>query len=244
MSRIEIIPAIDIIGGRCVRLTQGDYGRQTVYDASPEEMARRYAEIGVKRLHVVDLDGAKASSPQNLQVLERIAAFGGLEIEWGGGIKSEAALRDVFNAGASYAVVGSVAARTPQLFEQWLREFGGERIVLGADVSAGRIAVCGWLETEQTGVSDLIDRFLPAGLKQAIVTDISRDGMLQGPATEMYVKLQAQYPELRVIVSGGISSAADIQALDEAGLKGVIVGKAIYENLIPLNFIEEWLRKE
>ncbi len=124
MSRIEIIPAIDIISGRCVRLTQGDYDRKTVYDASPEEMARRYAEIGVKRLHVVDLDGAKASSPQNLAVLERIAAVEGLEIEWGGGIKSEAALRDVFSAGATYAVVGSVAARRPELFEQWLREFG------------------------------------------------------------------------------------------------------------------------
>lgn len=242
MSRIEIIPAIDIIDGKCVRLSQGDYGRRKTYDASPEEMAERYASIGVRRLHVVDLDGAKASRPLNLSVLERIAAVPGLKIEWGGGIKSATALRDVFSAGASYAVVGSVAARQPELFEEWLVSFGGEKMVLGADVTDGRIAVNGWLETEQTGVDDLVERFLPAGLKQCIVTDISRDGMLQGPATDMYVALQDKYPDVSFTVSGGISSVDDIVSLDNAGLRSVIVGKAIYENLVPLNFIEEWLR--
>ncbi len=244
MSKIEIIPAIDIIDGRCVRLSQGDYGRLTTYDASPEEMARRYAAIGVRRLHVVDLDGAKASQPLNLPVLERISAISGLEVEWGGGIKSAAALSDVFNAGATYAVVGSVAARQPDLFSRWLESFGGSRMVLGADVSQGRIAVNGWLETEQWGVDGLVERFIPAGLTQCIVTDISRDGMLQGPATDLYIALQQRYPHVDFTVSGGISSIGDIVSLDRAGLRRVIVGKAIYENRIPLKFIEEWLQNE
>ncbi|MBD5346859.1 MAG: 1-(5-phosphoribosyl)-5-[(5-phosphoribosylamino)methylideneamino]imidazole-4-carboxamide isomerase [Bacteroides sp.] len=244
MSRIEIVPAIDIIDGKCVRLSQGDYGRVKTYGASPLEMAERFASIGVSRLHVVDLDGAKASNPLNLSVLEKISSVPGLCIEWGGGIKSESALRDVFNAGASFAVVGSVAARKPELFENWLIKFGGEKMVLGADVAEGRIAVNGWLETEQTGVDELVERFIAAGLKQCIVTDISRDGMLRGPATDMYEELQEKYPGVDFTVSGGISSANDIVALDKAGLRKVIVGKAIYENLIPLNFIEKWLRNE
>ena len=244
MSRIEIIPAIDIIDGKCVRLTQGDYGQRKTYDASPEDMAKRFVSIGVRRLHVVDLDGAKASKPLNLEVLEKIVAVSGISVEWGGGIKSESALRDVFNAGASYAVVGSVAACRPELFEEWLMNFGGERIVLGADVIRGLIAVNGWLETKHTSVDDLVERFIPFGLKQSVVTDISRDGMLLGPDAELYVELQKKYPQVNFTVSGGISSPADIIALDNVRLKSVIVGKAIYENLVPLNFIEEWLRKE
>lgn len=244
MSRIEIIPAIDIIGGKCVRLTQGDYGRQKTYDASPEDMARRYADCGVRRLHVVDLDGAKNSRPLNLNVLERIAEVPGLEIEWGGGIKSESALDDVFNAGASFAVIGSVAARNPELFQEWLECFGGERMVLGADVSNGKIAVNGWLETEEKGIDELVERFEPWGLSRCIVTDISRDGMLKGVDAEMYVGLQSRFPEVNFTVSGGISSADDIEMLDRLGLRSVIVGKAIYENRISLKFIEEWLRNE
>lgn len=244
MSRIEIIPAIDIIDGRCVRLSQGDYDSRKIYDASPLEMAVRFADCGVVRLHMVDLDGAKASSPRNLTVLEQIASVPGLEIEWGGGIKSEEALNDVFNAGASFAVVGSVAARNPELFQSWLNQFGGRRMVLGADVSNGRIAVNGWLETDETGIEDLVERFMPYGLERSIVTEISRDGMLQGPAIDLYTGLQKRFPDINFTVSGGISSVEDIETLDRLGLKSVIVGKAIYENRIPLKFIKEWLQNE
>lgn len=242
MSKIEIIPAIDIIDGKCVRLSQGDYDRQTIYDASPLDMARRYADIGVRRLHVVDLDGAKASSPVNLPVLEKLSGVEGLDIEWGGGIKTYRALADVFSAGARYAVVGSVAARQPELFAGWLEEFGPDRMVLGADISNGKIATHGWLKTDDKGVDDLVDLFLPKGLSQAIVTEISRDGMLSGPATPLYVALQKKYPEVIFTVSGGIGGEQDIIDLDHAGLQRVIVGKAIYENKIPLKFIQEWLQ--
>ena len=244
MSKIEIIPAIDLIDGRCVRLSQGDYDRKKVYDASPLDMAKRYADCGVKRLHVVDLDGAKASKPMNLKVLEDVSRVAGLEIEWGGGIKSDEALKDIFNAGAAYAVVGSVASRQPELFQSWLEQYGGNRMVLGADVSNGKIAVNGWLETDEIGIEDLTERFLPYGLERCIVTEISRDGMLQGPATELYIALQNSFPDINFTVSGGVSSTDDIIKLDEAGLKSVIVGKAIYENRISLKFIEEWLRNE
>lgn len=244
MSKIEIIPAIDLIDGRCVRLSQGDYDRKKVYDASPLDMAKRYAECGVKRLHVVDLDGAKASKPMNLKVLEDVSKVAGLEIEWGGGIKSDEALKDIFNAGAAYVVVGSVASRQPDLFQSWLEQYGGTRIVLGADVSNGKIAVNGWLETDEIGIEDLTERFLPYGLERCIVTEISRDGMLQGPATELYIGLQNRFSDINFTVSGGVSSTDDIIKLDEAGLKSVIVGKAIYENRISLKFIEEWLRNE
>ncbi len=239
---IEIIPAIDIIDGKCVRLSQGDYNRQTIYDASPLEMAHQYADIGVRRLHVVDLDGAKASSPVNIHVLEQLAGVDGLDIEWGGGIKSDSALADIFSAGAKYAVVGSVAARQPELFAEWLERFGPDRMVLGADISNGKIATHGWLKSDDKSVDNLVDIFLPYGLKQAIVTEISRDGMLLGPETPLYVNLQKKYPDVVFTVSGGIGSPQDIIDLDRVGLRRVIVGKAIYENKIPLKFIEEWLQ--
>lgn len=230
-----ILPAIDIIGGRCVRLSQGDYNQQTQYEATPVDMVKQYVAHGFKRIHVVDLDGAKTSCPQNLDTLSELAAVPGAEIEWGGGIKSVEALGAVLNAGAKYAVVGSVAAKQPELFEQWLRMFGPERIVLGADVREGRVAVNGWQEEMDVTIDDLVDRFLKYGLSQVICTDISRDGMLQGPATELYVRLQKKYPEVDFTVSGGISSMADIHALKAAHLRRVIVGKAIYEGRITLD---------
>lgn len=230
-----ILPAIDIIGGRCVRLSQGDYNQQTQYEATPVDMVKQYVAHGFKRIHVVDLDGAKASSPQNLDMLSELAAVPGVEIEWGGGIKSVEALRAVLDAGTKYAVVGSVAAKQPELFEQWLRMFGPERIVLGADVREGRVAVNGWQEEMDVTIDDLVDRFLKYGLSQVICTDISRDGMLQGPATELYVRLQKKYPKVDFTVSGGISSMADIHALKAAHLRRVIVGKAIYEGRITLD---------
>ena len=240
MSKIEIIPAIDIIEGRCVRLQQGDYDRRKVYDASPVDMAKRYADCGVKRIHVVDLDGAKSSSPKNLRTLEQMAVGAGVEIEWGGGIKSEESLRALFDYGATYAIVGSVAAREPMLFAQWLATFGRERMVLGADVRDGKISVNGWQEDLAVTIEELIDGFLPMSLSQVVCTDITRDGMLQGPTDELYVQLQERYPMVDFTVSGGIGSMADIERLNEKGLRKVIVGKAIYENRITLKDIEQW----
>ena len=240
MSKIEIIPAIDIIEGRCVRLSQGDYDRRKVYDESPVDMAKRYADCGVKRIHVVDLDGAKSSSPKNLKVLEKMAVGASVEIEWGGGVKSEESLRALFDYGATYAIVGSVAAREPMLFAEWLARFGGDKMVLGADVRNGKVSVNGWLEDLAVTIEELIDGFLPMGLSQVVCTDITRDGMLQGPTDELYVKLQSRYLSVDFTVSGGIGSMADIKRLNEKGLRKVIVGKAIYENRITLKDIERW----
>ena len=240
---IEVIPAIDIIGGRCVRLSQGDYARSREY-GDPADMARIFADAGASRIHLVDLDGAKASSPANLGTLEKIAASTGMEIEWGGGIKSSAALASVFDAGATYAIVGSVAALRPECFEQWLEEFGPDRMVLGADARNGLVAVNGWKDDSALTVRDLVSRFVPSGLSQVVCTDISRDGMLCGPATEMYLELQSGFPGVSFTVSGGISSAADIEALDRLGLRKVIVGKAYYEGKVTLEELASWWRKE
>lgn len=231
---IEIIPAIDLIDGRCVRLSQGDYARQRTYDASPLDMARRFADVGIRRLHLVDLDGAKASRPCNLPVLEVIANATDLDIEWGGGIKSRQALSDVFSAGAGHAICGSVAVRQPDDFRAWLNEFGGERIILGADIRDGRVAVSGWQEESALTIDALIDTFLPDGLAEVICTDISRDGMLAGPSFDLYTRLQAAYPQVTFTVSGGISSMDDIRRLDTLGLPRVIVGKALYEGRITI----------
>lgn len=244
MSRIEIIPAIDIIEGRCVRLSQGDYAQTKVYDASPVDMAKRYADCGVRRIHVVDLDGAKSSAPRNLKTLERMAVGADVEIEWGGGIKSEESLRALFDYGATYAIVGSVAAQNQQLFAEWLARYGGERMVLGADVREGKVAVNGWLQEMELSIDELVDGFLPLGLKQVICTDISRDGMLQGPSFDLYTRLQEKYEAVNFTVSGGISAMKDVEECDRLGLRKVIVGKAIYENRITLKDIERWLLNE
>ena len=224
---MTILPAIDLIGGRCVRLSQGDYAQKKQYDAEPLDMVRQYVAHGLHRIHVVDLDGAKAAKPQNLDTLRQLAAVPGAEIEWGGGIKSAEALAQVFEAGARYAVVGSVAATKP--------EFGPERMVLGADVKNGLVAVNGWLDSVDQTIDSLIDRFVPHGLTQVICTEISRDGMLQGPDTDLYVRLQQKYPSVDITVSGGISGMADIEQLRQLGLRKVIVGKAIYEGRITLD---------
>ena len=238
---VEIIPAIDIIEGRCVRLSQGDYDQRKVYDASPVDMAKRYADCGVKRIHVVDLDGAKSSSPKNLKTLERMAVGAAVEIEWGGGLKSEEALRAIFDYGATYAIVGSVAAQQRELFAEWLQMFGGERMILGADVRNGKVSVNGWLEDLALSIEELIDGFLPYGLNQVICTDITKDGMLKGPSFELYTDLQSRYEQVDFTVSGGIASMADIERAEELNLRRVIVGKAIYENRITLKEIEQWL---
>ena len=236
---IEVIPAIDIIDGRCVRLSQGDYGRSKTY-GDPLDMAKAFGDAGASRVHLVDLDGAKASSPANLAVLEKIASLGAMRSEWGGGIKSAQALRSVFDAGADYAIVGSIAALEPDLFAGWLQAFGPGKLILGADVKNGRIAVKGWLEESALGIEDLLEKFRPHGLVQVICTDISKDGMLCGPSEEMYTQLKTSFPEMEFTVSGGISENADIERIEELGLPRVIVGKAFYEGRITLKELAKW----
>lgn len=237
---MTIIPAIDLIDGKCVRLSQGDYNQKKQYDARPADMVRQFVDNGMTRIHLVDLDGAKASCPKNLSVLREIAAIPGAQIEWGGGIKSQEALEEVFDAGANFAVVGSTAASHPELFEYWLQLYGADRMVLGADVRNGRVAVNGWLEDVDLTIDNLVDRFSKYGLSQVICTDITRDGMLQGPATELYVRLQTKYPQVDFTVSGGISGMDDIRQLQQSGLRKVIVGKAIYEGRITLEELSSY----
>ena len=230
---MNIYPAIDMVNGRAVRLKQGRADDMTVY-GDPVDMARRFCDEGAEYLHMVDLDGARAQRPANLKVLERIAARTRLEIQYGGGIKSRTALCDVFSAGARRAVCGSVAVREPDCLAAWLAEFGGERLILGADLRDGRIAIAGWSEETPLGAAELIGRFRKQGLQQVICTDIARDGMLCGPATSFYAALQAEFPNVEITVSGGISSMSDIEELDRQGLRSVIVGKALYEGRITL----------
>lgn len=239
-DKIKIIPAIDIIDGRTVRLSRGDYDCKTVYSESPCDMARKYVDAGFKHIHVVDLDGAKASAPANLAVLEEMAAIPGIEVEWGGGIKSDTSLQAVIYAGATYAVVGSVAAGKPELFIEWLTRYGGDKMVLGADVLDGIVKVNGWLDGAGVTIEELLRQFIPHGLKRVICTDISRDGMLQGPSFELYEALDRDFPSLNVTVSGGISSMADIKKLSDMGLDSVIVGKAIYEGRISLDELSKF----
>ncbi len=240
--KTEIIPAIDLIDGHCVRLTQGDYASQKTYYSDPLEAALRFEEAGIRRLHMVDLDGAKASEPRNLAVLERVTAKTSLRVQYGGGIKNRTALQSVFDAGASRAICGSVAVRNPELFIGWLAEFGAERLILGADVRNGAVAVQGWTEEAEMTAPELIEQFLPHGIAHVICTDISRDGMLRGTSVEFYTELQGRFPSVEITVSGGISSLADIKALEEHGLRSAIVGKAIYEGRITIKEIESCLQ--
>lgn len=237
---IEIIPAIDIMDGRCVRLCKGDYGQVTRYDNDPVDQSLMFRDAGARRLHLVDLDGARSASPVNLRTLERVANACGLDIEWGGGIKSAQALKDSFDAGASRAICGSIAVRQPEVFASWLESFGPSKVILGADAKDGRIAVQGWTEESELTVEQIVERFLPQGLRQVICTDIAKDGMLQGPSFDLYTRLQAKFPSVDFTVSGGISSMDDIVRLDELGLHHVILGKAYYEGRVTLKDIERW----
>lgn len=236
---IQIFPAIDIIDGKCVRLTKGDYDQKTVYNESPVDMAMRYKDAGVKRLHIVDLDGAKASSPMNLKVLEEMATRTELEFEFGGGLKTSESIRSAFNAGADYAICGSIAVNEPETFSSWFDEYGADRLILGADIRDGKVSTHGWLKDSQYSVNDLIIKYADKGLKQVICTDISKDGMLQGTNTSLYEELQADFPDIDMIVSGGVSSVDDILNLNSKGLRAVIVGKAIYEGRISLKELAE-----
>lgn len=239
---MELIPAIDLIDGRCVRLTQGDYDIKKVYEQNPVDMAKMYADCGVRRLHVVDLDGAKAKEPCNLRVLEQLATNTNLDIEWGGGIKSTDALRAALNAGANRVICGSVAVDNRELFADWLQSYGAGHVILGADVRGRNVATHGWLKESQVSIDEIIGWFLPFGLKQLICTDISKDGMLHGPNFPLYVELKDNFPTVDTTLSGGISSMDDIRKAHELGLHSVIIGKAIYEGRITLKDLELWLQ--
>lgn len=239
-QRIELIPAIDIIGGRCVRLTEGDYGRATVYSGSPLDMARRFEAIGYRRLHVVDLDGAKSKHVVNIDTLRAIAGGTSLEVDFGGGIKTDADMAAVMDAGAAMATVGSVAATSPELLEGWMARYGADRMILGADAKGGRIAIGGWKEDAGIGLLDFIGQWVAKGITRVLCTDISKDGTLAGPATELYKQIMAAHPGLRLIASGGVASADDIRALDAAGIPAVVFGKAIYEGRIDMEELWAW----
>lgn len=231
---IEVIPAIDLIAGECVRLSQGDYQRKSVYFKEPLDVAKQYEEIGIRRLHLVDLDGAKEQKPKNLAVLERIVANTSLKVQYGGGIKSRESLSSVFSSGARWAICGSIAVTEPDIFRDMLQSSGEDTIILGADIKDGFIATHGWLKSSEITIEDIIEQFSSDGLRRVICTDISKDGMLQGPTFELYERLQKRFSDVDITVSGGISSVDDILRLDDMSLRSVVVGKAIYEGHITM----------
>lgn len=234
---MEVIPAIDIIGGCCVRLTEGDYGRQKTYAEDPLAVARDFEAAGLRRLHLVDLDGARSGRPVNLAVLERIAAGTCLAIDFGGGIRTEEDLRNVFAAGAAQATVGSIALRAPETLQRWFEAYGPERFLLGADVREGRIAISGWLEQTQVGILDFLSTWKARGVTEAFCTDVGCDGRLEGPSLDLYRSIRETHPGLGLIASGGVSGIADLEALRAIGCTGAIVGKAIYEGRVTLEEI-------
>jgi phosphoribosylformimino-5-aminoimidazole carboxamide ribotide isomerase len=236
---IQLIPAIDIIDGKCVRLSQGDYNRQKTYNENPLEVAKSFQDHGITRLHLVDLDGAKAQHIVNHKVLENIATHTNLTIDFGGGLKTDDDLRIAFESGASMITGGSIAVKNPDTFLSWLNQYGSEKIILGADAKDKKIAVTGWLEDTDCQLLDFLADYINKGVSQVICTDIAKDGMLQGPSTALYQEILAQHPALWLIASGGVSNMRDIQALDAAGVPAVIFGKAIYEGNITLKELEQ-----
>ena len=236
---IELIPAIDIIGGQCVRLTKGDYDQKTVY-GNPLEMAQEFERIGFSRLHMVDLDGAKSKHIVNSSVLRHVSTDTQLVIDFGGGIKTDADLEEAFNCGARMVTVGSIAVSQPDLFMAWLDKYGPERMILGADVRNGKISINGWKEDSTEDLLPFLQKYIDAGVKNVLCTEISKDGTLAGPAVELYQRVMEAYPNLHLIASGGVSSIDDIKALDQAGIPAVVFGKAIYEGKINLQELWDW----
>ncbi len=240
---IELIPAIDIIDGKLVRLSKGDYNAKTEYSQEPLEVAKSLEDIGIRRLHLVDLDGAKGGHIVNHRVLEQIATNTHLTIDFGGGIKSDEDAHIAFESGASMITGGSIAVKYPQMFLSWLERYGSDHIILGADIKNGCIAVQGWLESSDARWQTFLQSYVSRGVSQVISTDISRDGMLSGPATELYKDMMAEFPGLHVTASGGVSCMSDVFQLQDAGVPAVIMGKAIYEGRITYQEIESFLAK-
>lgn len=236
---IELIPAIDIINGQCVRLTKGDYDQKTVY-GKPLDMALEFERIGYKRLHVVDLDGAKSKHIVNDAVLREITSSTNLVVDFGGGIKTDEDIEKAFAAGASMVTIGSIAVTNPNLFMGWLEEYGTDRMILGADVRHGKVSINGWKEDSAEDLLPFLKKYVDAGVRNVLCTEISKDGTLAGPAIELYQEIMDAYPQLHLIASGGVSSLSDIKALNAAGIPAVVFGKAIYEGKINLKELWDW----
>lgn len=237
---IELIPAIDIIEGRCVRLSQGDYDTKKVY-GDPVDMARMFEDYGLRRLHVVDLDGAKSKHVVNIETLRAITRATKLTVDFGGGVKTDDDLQKVFDAGASLATAGSIAISQPELYLEWLKRYGAEHLVLGADVREGKVSINGWLEDSDVCLTDYLERYMAAGTRNVLCTEISRDGMLAGPALPLYKDIMQRYPDCHLIASGGVSSIDDLRELEANGIPAVVFGKAIYEGRIDLKALSEFI---
>ena len=231
---IELIPAIDIIDGKCVRLTKGDYGQKKVYNDDPVAQAKEFEKLGMKRLHVVDLDGAKAKHIVNVDVLRGITAATNLKVDFGGGIKTDEDIEAAFSAGASLVTIGSVAVSQPDTFMKWLDRYGADNIILGADVRNGFVSINGWKEDSAEELLPFLSRYVKAGVKNVLCTEISRDGTLSGPSTELYSKVMEAFPDIHLIASGGVGCNEDVIELDKAGIPAVVFGKAWYEGRINL----------
>ena len=240
---IELIPAIDIIDGKCVRLTKGDYDTKTVY-GNPVEMARMLEDKGFSRLHIVDLDGAKSRHIVNVEALKGITSQTKLTVDFGGGIKTDDDINKAFDNGAAMVTIGSVAISAPDLFDGWLEKYGAEKIILGADVRNGKISINGWKEDADTDLLPFLARYVEHGVKTVLCTEISRDGMLGGTAVELYSQIMAAYPTLHLIASGGVSKAEDIHELNRRGIPAVVFGKSIYEGRIDLDELLRWSRQQ
>ena len=238
---IELIPAIDIIDGKCVRLSQGDYDTKKIYNEKPLEVAKEFEANGIQRLHVVDLDGAKSSHVVNYKVLDAIAGHTSLTIDFGGGIKTDEDLVIAFENGAHMVTLGSVAVKKPELFKKWLHQYGAEKIILGADVKDNRISVSGWLEEGPQELMPFLTNYTQEGVSKVLCTDISRDGMLQGPSIELYKQVMQRFPTMHLIASGGVSGVDDIIRLDDAGIPAVVFGKALYEGRITMKDLKRFM---
>ena len=238
---IELIPAIDIIDGKCVRLSQGDYNSKKVYNENPLEVAKEFEAHGIRRLHVVDLDGAASHHIVNYRVLEAIASRTSLIIDFGGGIKSDEDLIIAFENGAQMVTLGSITVKNPELFKKWLHQYGAEKIILGADAKDNRIAVNGWKEESTQELLPFLEEYTKEGIRKVLCTDISRDGMLQGPSIELYKQIMQQFPEMHLIASGGVSSIDDIIELQEAKIPAVVFGKALYEGKITMKDLNRFM---
>ncbi len=237
---MQLIPAIDIINGKCVRLTQGDYSSVKIYNENPLEVAKEFEDAGLTRVHVVDLDGAKAGEVRNWKVLEAIASRTDMKIDFGGGIKTEKDVSIVLESGARWATIGSIAVKDEELFVDWIDKFGATSFILGADVKDEKIAISGWLETTNIWIFDFIKKYMKHGLKQIFCTDVKKDGLLQGPSVKLYKSIITEFPSLHLIASGGVSSIKDLEDLAAIGCNAAIIGKAIYENRISLEELKEF----
>lgn len=237
---IEIIPAIDLIDGKCVRLTQGDFVRQKVYNENPLETAQEFEAFGLKRLHLVDLDGAKNGKVTNLKVLETIAENTNLTVDFGGGIKTDEDIQNIFDAGAKMASIGSVAVKNEEKFFGWLEKYGSQNILLGADVKENLLAINGWQTATEVEILPFLESYFARGVRQVFCTDISKDGLLQGSSNALYAQILSRLPELRLIASGGVSSIKDVFELEKIGCSGVIIGKAIYEGKLKLEELKQF----